>query len=137
MDRGHVPEELRRAATCPASPEARRTTSPSRSREPPRRSGIPDAFLRELIDFGLVTTRAGETGPELSPLDVQIARTAWDLRRYGVEPRHLRMYANCADREAALFGQILTPAYRHKTAESRARPAADPGRTSARRPPAT
>ena len=44
---------------------------------------------------------------------------AWDLRRFGVEPRHLRMYETAAEREAALFQQILMPAVRHRTPETR------------------
>ncbi len=65
---------------------------------------------------------------------MRIARTAFDLRRFGVEPRHLRMYVNSADREAALFGQILAPAFRHKSADSRQRleeTLGDIGRTTA------
>ena len=50
---------------------------------------------------------------------MQIVHAAWDLRKYGVEPRHLRMYENFSDREAALFSQILMPAFRHRTPESK------------------
>jgi hypothetical protein len=50
---------------------------------------------------------------------VQIVHAAWDLRRFGVEPRHLRMYENFADREAALFSQILMPTFRHRTADTK------------------
>jgi hypothetical protein len=41
------------------------------------------------------------------------------MRRFGVDPRHLRMYGNFAEREAALFQQILMPSYRHRTPETR------------------
>ncbi len=60
-----------------------------------------------------------EDGEALEPGDVQIAHAAWELRRFGVEPRHLRMYENFSEREAALFSQILMPAFRHRTAETR------------------
>jgi DNA-binding transcriptional MerR regulator len=124
MDRGRVPEELKGdgAATPPAGRPVEGESVPLASAS--SLLGVPDAFLRELIDYNLIATHAGEEGPELGPADVQIAHTAWDLRRYGVEPRHLRMYDNLAEREAALFGQILTPAYRHNTVESKARLAA-------------
>jgi DNA-binding transcriptional MerR regulator len=120
MDHGRVPEELRGAGDIPgmsgrvSDGEAVALTGAASA------LGMPDGFLRELIDFGLVTTQNGAEGQEITPSGVRIARLAWDLRRYGIEPRHLRMYANGADREAALFGQVLTPAYRHKDAESRA-----------------
>ena len=124
MDRGRMPEELKGDAAV-ANP----TSRPAQGESIPLATasaalGVPDAFLKELIDFGLVQTHHGAEGPELAPSDIQIAHVAWDLRRYGVEPRHLRMYDNLAEREAALFGQILTPAYRHNTADSKARLAA-------------
>ena len=124
MDRGRMPEELKGDGAV-AGPSGR----PAEGESVPLATassalGVPDAFLRELIDFNLITTHAGADGPELRPSDIQIAHVAWDLRRYGVEPRHLRMYDNLAEREAALFGQILTPAYRHNTADSKARLAA-------------
>jgi DNA-binding transcriptional MerR regulator len=119
MDRGHIPEELARVSDLPGISQVG-ADEPVPLASASSALGIPDTFLRELIDFGLVGTNAGEGGPELAPLDVRVARTAWDLRRFGVEPRHLRLFANSPDREAALFNQILAPAYRHKTPEARA-----------------
>lgn len=121
MDRGHVPEELQRAGDFPGMPGRVPDGEPVPLTSAANALGIPDAFLRELIDFGLVTTAAGPDGQEVTPSGVRIARLAWDLRRYGIEPRHLRMFVNAADREAALFGQVLTPVYLHKNAESRAK----------------
>jgi hypothetical protein len=41
------------------------------------------------------------------------------MRGYGIEPRHLRIFVTAAEREAALFQQILMPSYRHRTPETR------------------
>jgi hypothetical protein len=81
--------------------------------------GIPSSFIRELSEFGLVTIEKTENSDSIERADVQIVHAAWDLRKYGVEPRHLRMYENFSDREAALFSQILMPAFRHRTPESK------------------
>jgi DNA-binding transcriptional MerR regulator len=121
LDRGRVPDELKEpsvAATVAPSIAESETIALTAA---PAALGIPDSFLRELIDFGLIETKPGPEGQEISGLDVQIAHVAWDLRHYGVEPRHLRMYMTLADREAQLFAQILMPAYRHKTSDSRGR----------------
>ena len=121
LDRGRVPDELKGDSGVSGTAVRRVEGETVPLSGASSTLGVPDAFLRELIDFGLVSTQAGTSGPELEPIDVQVALTAWDLRRFGVEPRHLRMYENLAEREAGLFSQILTPTFRHKTAESRAR----------------
>jgi len=82
-------------------------------------AGFPATFVHELAGFGLVRIVQGEKGEELKRADVEIAHACWDLRKFGVEPRHLRMYENLADREAALFSQILMPQVRHRTPETR------------------
>jgi glutathione S-transferase len=85
----------------------------------PSALGFPVSFVRELAEFGLVRLAKGERGDELSRGDVAVAHTCWDMRAFGVDPRHLRVYATAAEREAALFQQILMPAYRHRTPETK------------------
>ena len=43
--------------------------------------GIPVSFVRELVEFGLVTVTKGESGDEISRTDVQIVHAAWELPR--------------------------------------------------------
>jgi DNA-binding transcriptional MerR regulator len=82
--------------------------------------GIPLSFLKELNEFGLIEFSVLEDGRTVvDRAEVPSMHAAWDLRRFGVEPRHLRMYSTFADREATLFAQILMPAFRHRTAETR------------------
>jgi hypothetical protein len=81
--------------------------------------GIPVTFLRELEEFGLIAFVKGESGDELPHADVAIAHACWDLRKFGIEPRHLRLYETFAEREAAFFSQVLMPAYRSRTPEVR------------------
>jgi hypothetical protein len=85
----------------------------------PSALGIPVSFIRELAEFAIVEIQAGDTGDAVDRADLPLIHAAWDLRRFGVEPRHLRMYETFAEREASLFAQILMPAFRHKTPESR------------------
>jgi DNA-binding transcriptional MerR regulator len=120
IEKGKVPAELR-----PTSVKAESVALPFEEAErvpldkAPTALGLPVAFVKELVDFGLIVPAKGDSGLELDRSDVEIAHAAWDLRKYGVEPRHLRMYESLAQREAALFAQILLPAFRQRTPEAR------------------
>jgi DNA-binding transcriptional MerR regulator len=120
LDKGRMPEELRPMVTRPeavALPFEEYEAIPFEQVQ--STMGLPATFVRELAEFGLVRITKGENGEELRRSDVEIAHAAWDLRKFGVEPRHLRMYVTVAEREAALFSQILTPTMRHRTPETR------------------
>jgi DNA-binding transcriptional MerR regulator len=69
--------------------------------------------MRGLEDFGVVARRDGDVYDEF---DLMIARASRQFFAFGVEPRHLRMYRQFADREAAFFSQIVTPAMKRKDA---------------------
>lgn len=119
-DQGRVPEELQpvasrsEAMTLPL--EAAESVPISRA---PDALGLPESFVRQLAEFNLITLVDGEHGKEIPAVDVGIAHACWDLRRYGVEPRHLRLYVTFAEREATFLSQILMPTFRHRTPETR------------------
>lgn len=81
--------------------------------------GVPESFITELDSFGLATVFAAPGGSYIENGDVSAVKAAWELRKYGIEPRNLRMYATFSDKESALYEQILMPTFRHKTPESR------------------
>ncbi|MCL4079659.1 MerR family transcriptional regulator [Coriobacteriia bacterium Es71-Z0120] len=120
LDKGRVPSDI---AHVVASSETARLPLEAAETVPlsaaPESLGIPVAFLRELEDFGLIAFVKGESGDELPQADVAIAHACWDLRKFGIEPRHLRMYETFAEREAAFFSQVLMPAYMSRTPEVR------------------
>lgn len=120
FDKGKIPEDLRPMVTRPEAVAMPLEGSGAVAlADVSSTLGFPVSFVRELSEFGLVTLVQGERGDELPRGDIQIAHTCWDMRAYGVDPRHLRMYVTSAEREAALFQQILMPAYRHRTPETR------------------
>jgi DNA-binding transcriptional MerR regulator len=120
LDKGKVPEGLRPMVTRPEAIGLPFDEVSSVALEEVQQTlGFPVAFVRELAEFGLVRIAKGEHGEELMRGDVEVAHACWDMRRFGVEPRHLKMYLNFADREAALFQQILAPSVRNRTPESR------------------
>jgi DNA-binding transcriptional MerR regulator len=121
VDRGRVPAELQRTPVGATEPLPFGTVEegPLALDEAPSALGVPVSFIRELEEFGILEIGRGEEGEQIDRADVASVHAAWDLRRFGVEPRHLRMYGMSADREAALFSQILMPAFRHNTPETR------------------
>ena len=120
-DRGRIPPELRQAVATVAEPIALPLDDLETMlvEDAPSVLGVPVSFVHELREFGLLEIENGEDGDEIRRGDVAVVNAAWDLRRFGVEPRHLRMYETFSEREASFFSQILMPAFRHRTPETR------------------
>lgn len=78
-------------------------------------AGLDDRQLAGLEDFGILPARADVELYDEN--DLMIAKAALRFFSYGVEPRHLRMYRQFAEREAAFFGQIVSPVARKKTSD--------------------
>lgn len=75
-----------------------------------RAAGLDQAGLQGLIDFGIIDgSKQAYDGD-----DLVAAKAAAGLFRYGVEPRHLKMYRHFAERESAFFEQIVSPVTRRK-----------------------
>jgi DNA-binding transcriptional MerR regulator len=70
--------------------------------------------INELVDYGIVTVREGPEGKYFSPDDVKILTLAKEFFRYGVEPRHLRIYIQFVGRESSFIEQIIRPQLLHK-----------------------
>jgi hypothetical protein len=120
-ERGKLPPELRSSGALVTEPATGSEVEegPLPLDQAQSVLGVPSSFVRELAEFGLVEIFSGEDGPSIDRADTAIVHAGWDLRRFGVEPRHLRMYETFAEREAAFFSQILMPTFRHRTPETR------------------
>jgi DNA-binding transcriptional MerR regulator len=72
-------------------------------------SGMDRDRLQELEDYGLIESQhvGGASGYDED--DLLVARIARDFAKFGIEPRHLKMYRNFVNREFALFEQIVGP----------------------------
>jgi len=111
FDRGRIPVELQRSPVgmtepLPLSVE---DEGPFLIESAPTALGIPISFIRELAEFGLVVIGKVDAADALERGDVQIVHAAWDMRRFGVEPRHPPMSDNLPYREASLVSTILQP----------------------------
>ncbi|MBW3577959.1 MAG: MerR family transcriptional regulator [Actinobacteria bacterium] len=78
-------------------------------------TGLETADVRALRDHGLIRSEASFDGD-----DLQAARAAAELMQLGLEPRHLRMYRQFADREVALYEQLVTPLLKQRNPDARA-----------------
>jgi len=118
---------------APAGGQAGRATGAAFAAAPPsdaqftrdelcRAAGATVEQLLELESFGLVSARgSGERGAWYGGDDLVLLRLARELADYGLEARHLRMYKLFAEREAALFEQVVAPLVRQRNPEARTR----------------
>ena len=89
------------------------------------KTGVGTETVRALEAFGLVKVVEYEKGLGVEHDDVELLVTFSKLLKFGIEPRHLRMYENLAQRESVLFQQILTPQIRQKGRDQREKSLAD------------
>ncbi len=83
--------------------------------------GLDVTMLRELQEYGLLTS-ASIAGVECFDEEaLAVANLSARFARFGIEPRHLRLYKNAAEREAGFVEQIVLPLVRQRNPEARAR----------------
>ena len=82
-------------------------------------AGLDIEVLRELERFGLVTGRRVAGAVEYDADALGVAKAAAGFARHGVEARHLRGYLISAEREAALYEQLVLPLSRQRTPAGR------------------
>ena len=68
-------------------------------------AGLDEREFNGLVEFGIIDGTKGVFDGD----DLVAANAARGLFRYGVEPRHLKMYRNFVERESAFFEQIVSP----------------------------
>ena len=66
-------------------------------------------YLNSLETFGLIKIKHGAAGRDSIDSDyLKVIEACKKLEAYGVEPRHLRIYANLANNESMLFERVLS-----------------------------
>ena len=84
-------------------------------------TGLSLKEINELINYGLVETVPAEKGVAFDAGNVRVMHLVKALDRHGVEPRHLRMYENFAERESSFLTQIVAPILLQKGEDARTR----------------
>ncbi len=70
-------------------------------------AGIDSDTLDAIEEFGLIVRRPTQAYYDGEAL--QVAALVGEFVELGIEPRHLRIFRAAADREVALFEQVVTP----------------------------
>ena len=82
-------------------------------------SGLGVDGVDDLERYGLVTSVMLGDVPCFDEDALVVARLAAGFGRYGIEPRHLRMYKVSAEREAGLFEQLIMPLLKQRRTAAR------------------
>jgi len=121
-------EETRPTPPDEAAPEEPDDAAPSGDkdgltrRELARSAGLEDWQLNELESFGLLEPAGYNGGDALFDDEAQaVASAAAGFYAHGISARHLRMYKHFAEREAALFQQVMLQYIRQRNPEARAK----------------
>jgi len=77
-------------------------------------SGLSENGIEDLIKYGLISGNKDSEGLFFSGDDLAIAQFAKEFERWGVEPRHLRMFEAHAEKKGNLYYQIVAPSFRQK-----------------------
>jgi DNA-binding transcriptional MerR regulator len=83
--------------------------------------GLDVAVIRELVEYGLLCPLIVGGAEYFDEESLAVGSVAAGFARFGIEPRHLRLYKNAADRESGFVEQIVLPLVRQRNPEARAR----------------
>jgi DNA-binding transcriptional MerR regulator len=78
-------------------------------------TGFTAKEISELESYGLVQSEKSDKGETFSSGNVKVMHLAKSLSRHGIQPRHLRLYQNFAERESTLMEQIVAPVLKQKS----------------------
>lgn len=103
----------------PAPPDDQEAESYSREGLA-RASGLTPSDLSQLERHGLLVGTSVGSQLCYDAQALEVARLAAAFARHGVEPRHLRMYKNSAEREAGFYEQVVLPLVKQRNPAARA-----------------
>lgn len=86
-----------------------------------RAAGVVAEQVRELESYGLLRGHSMFSTVYYDEDALLTCRLVAEFLRFGVEPRHLRMYKLATDREAAFFEQVVTPQLRRRNPDAKER----------------
>ncbi len=82
-------------------------------------AGLPEATFDELVRYGLLSSRSVAGTDYFDEDALAVARLAAGFYRFGIEPRHIRIYRLAAEREVGLFEQVIVPILKQRNPEAR------------------
>lgn len=84
-------------------------------------SGLEVAVIDQVREYGLLHPNVVGGAEYYDEDALAVANLVSGFRAFGIEPRHLRLYKNAAEREAGFVEQVVLPLVRQRNPEARAR----------------
>ncbi len=81
--------------------------------------GLDEDTLKELEKYGLLSGRKVASATYYDEDALSVGRLAAGFTKFGVEPRHLRMYKTAGEREAGFFEQVVMPMLKQRNPQAR------------------
>lgn len=104
---GESLDELESAALVPDGPVV--YEGPQFLEDIPDLVNVPVAFVRNLSEMGFLQIERTSTGRStVDGGDIPLINAAYELKRYGIDPRFLKAHIQRANREVPLFKQVLS-----------------------------
>jgi DNA-binding transcriptional MerR regulator len=103
----------------PSGPGSRRFTSG----ELAAATGLSEAEVADLVAFGILGGRTVGGIVHYDESDLAVAEIAAAFGKFGIEPRHLRLYKHSSDREAGFVEQLVLPLLKQRNPDARKRAA--------------
>ena len=84
-------------------------------------AGSTESAIEELESYGILTGRKVGGVVHFDESEITIARVASEFAKFGIEPRHLRLYKHASEREAGFIEQLVLPLLKQRNPEARKR----------------
>ena len=82
-------------------------------------TGVDDDAIELMITFGLLVPSMIGGEATFDSSSVAVVRAVATFLGRGIEPRHLRIFKNAADREAGFYEQMILPLLKQRNPKSR------------------
>lgn len=108
LDAGETVDEFS-TPSAQSAIDAAVLNAPQLLEDVPSLVNVPVAFVRTLHDTGLLQITRSSNGRQfVNGRDLPLVQAAYELKRYGIDPRFLKPYVQRANREVPLFKQVLS-----------------------------
>ncbi len=107
LEPGETPEEL--TSQDPRETDEAMLETMHLLEDMPDLINVPISFIRNLEEMGFLQITKSSAGRQLiDGHDIPLIRAAYELKRYGIDPRFLKAHIQRANREVPLFKQVLS-----------------------------
>ncbi len=83
--------------------------------------GLSVERVKDLVRAGFIAGRPVADVVYYDDQSLVVARLVAGFAHFGIEPRHLRIYKNAAERESGLFQQVIVPLLKQRNPDARRR----------------